>query len=59
MVRTKILEYDDVNLSKKIVLISLGSYLMYLGSESVSLERESCFAVGFVGLSLFSGTHWK
>ena len=33
------LEYDGVNLSKKIVLINLGSYLIYLGSESVSLER--------------------
>ena len=32
MVRTKMLEYDGVNLSKKIVLISLGSYLIYLGS---------------------------
>ena len=40
MVRTQMLEYDGVNLSKKIVLISLGSYLIYLGSESVSLERE-------------------
>ena len=32
MVRTKMLEYDGVNLSKKIVPISLGSYLIYLGS---------------------------
>lgn len=40
MVRTKMLEYDGLNLSKKIVLISFGSYLIYLGSESVSLERE-------------------
>ena len=39
MVRTQMLEYDGVNLSKKIVLINLGSYLIYLGSESVSLER--------------------
>lgn len=43
---------DGVNLSEKIVLISLCSYLIYLGSESVSQERCSCFAIGFVGLGL-------
>lgn len=54
-VRSQMFECDGVNLSEKIVLIGLCSYLIYLGSESVSQERCSCFAIGFVGLSPFSG----